>query len=79
VFQFPAARSAAPQLDLDLLLALPSSPSPADSLAGDLETMSLSSGGSASGSPPSYSPLDQPRHLRLPVFSRMHKADPLAL
>jgi len=69
VFQFPQQQ----QHELDLLLTLPSSPSPADSLAGDLETMSLSSGGSASGSPPSCSPLDQPRHLRLPVFSRMRK------
>ncbi|KAF0296671.1 Protein TIS11 [Amphibalanus amphitrite] len=66
VFQFP------PQRDISLLLALPPSPTP-DSLASDLETMSLSSGGSASGSPPSVSPLDQPRHLRLPVFSRMRK------
>ena len=69
VFQFP------PQRDLSLLLALPPSPTP-DSLASDLETMSLSSAGSASGSPPSCSPLDQPRRcspLRLPVFSRMRK------
>lgn len=66
VFQFP------PQRELSLLLALPPSPTP-DSLASDLETMSLSSAGSTSGSPPSCSPLDQPRHLRLPVFSRMRK------
>ncbi|XP_037073031.1 mRNA decay activator protein ZFP36L1-like [Pollicipes pollicipes] len=73
VFQFPTQR------ELGLLLALPSSPSPTDSLASDLETMSLSSAGSASGSPPSCSPLDQPRNLRLPVFSRMRREDAFAL
>lgn len=49
------------------------SPSPVGSLASDLDSLSMGSGGSGGASPPPSisSPMDTSRALRLPIFSRI--------